>query len=62
MSRRNVREWSEEDKITKVIKERKKEVGSEDRENLFFPQHTNLASEKNVYVNLKYIFGYCKIL
>jgi len=46
MSQRNVREWSEGGKITKVIKERKKEVESEERQNLLFPQHTCLACER----------------
>ena len=45
VSQRNVREWSEEGKITRAIEDIKKGVEIEERHNLFFPQHICLAGE-----------------
>ena len=75
VSQRNVRERSEGDKITGVIKDRKNDVEIEERQNLFFPQHTSLSYERKFtliwsifsdivryYEILSDIMRYCEIL
>jgi hypothetical protein len=43
-----VQEWIEGGKIMRVIKDRKKDVEIEERQNIFFPQHTNLACDRKL--------------